>query len=90
MTNKPRIWILRPSAIAAKRSWNYLSRIAKNSHIGIDALVEEERKRLGLPRASFRLTYRPVFTVEVRRALEIHFFGLCTWFGGDSLENGRV
>ncbi len=48
MSNKPRIWILRPSAIAAKRSWDYLNRIAKNSHTGIDALVEEERKRLGL------------------------------------------
>ena len=53
MSNKPRIWILRPSAIAAKRSWDYLNRIAKNSHVDVDALVQEERKRLGLARSDF-------------------------------------
>src|SRR6266542_3979067 len=29
MSKKPRIWMLRPSAISAKRSWDYLNRIAK-------------------------------------------------------------
>jgi len=48
MSKKPRIWVLRPSAISAKRSWDYLNRIAKNTHVGVDALSEEERQRLGL------------------------------------------
>src|SRR5712692_3606815 len=46
MSKKPRIWILRPSAVAAKRSWEYLNHIAKNSHVDVDALVQEERSDL--------------------------------------------
>jgi hypothetical protein len=52
MGKKPRIWILKPSPITAKRPWDYLNRIAKYRNVAIDVVVEEERVRVGVAKSA--------------------------------------
>lgn len=52
MSKKPRIWILRPAALSAKRPWDYLNRIAQKRSVAVDPMVEEERVRLGMPKSA--------------------------------------
>src|SRR5712692_5475116 len=52
MSKKPRIWILKPSPITAKRPWDCLNRIAHNRNVALDALVEEERVRVGVAKSA--------------------------------------
>ena len=50
LTKRPRVWILRPSPVAAGRPWDYLNRIARSRNVPVDVLVDEERRRLAIPR----------------------------------------
>jgi hypothetical protein len=52
LSKRPRVWILRPAQLAAKRPWEYLNRIANSSKVPVDVLVDEERRRLGVSRSA--------------------------------------
>ena len=52
LSKRPRVWILRPAQVTATRPWDYLNRIAKSRQVPLDSLVDEERRRLGIPRSA--------------------------------------
>ncbi len=54
MSKKPRIWMLRPTAISAKRSWDYLNRIAKYTHVAWTHLWRRSGSGLDLLRGAVR------------------------------------
>jgi hypothetical protein len=54
MGKKPRIWVLKPAQLGAKRPWDQLNRIADYRNVPVNRVVEEELPRIGVPRSAMR------------------------------------